>query len=127
MVAQPDDEHDPFNMMYLKVDNLICENCQGSVMTRALDCLAVLDAEQLRAAYGVLILKQQIVVISGPAGSGKSEQRQPAGSHGKLQARHGLPGHRRTSQDRGGFKGGSWSRRTRALSSSASATQETCS
>jgi len=62
-------------MMYLKVDNLICEKCQGSVMTRALDCLAVLDAEQLRAAYGVLILKQQIVVISGLAGSGKSEQK----------------------------------------------------
>ena len=33
----------------------------------------MLDAEQLRAAYGVLILKQQIIVISGPAGSGKSE------------------------------------------------------
>ena len=91
MVAQPDDELDPFNMMYLKVDNLICEKCQGSVMTRALG-LAVLDAEQLRAAYGVLILKQQIVVISGPAGPGKSEQRQPDGSHGKLQARRGQPG-----------------------------------
>ena len=69
VVAQPDDDLDPFKVMYIKVDNLVREKCQGSVMTRALDCLAVLDAEQLRAAYGVLILKQQVVVISGPAGS----------------------------------------------------------
>ena len=29
--------------------------------------------EQLRAAYGVVVLKKKVVVVSGPAGSGKSE------------------------------------------------------
>ena len=38
----------------------------------ALGLLQQLDAQQLRAAHGVLALEQRVVVVSGPAGSGKS-------------------------------------------------------
>ena len=36
-------------------------------------CWTIFCDEQLRAAYGVLVEKKKVVVVSGPAGSGKSE------------------------------------------------------
>ena len=45
----------------------------GEERRLALLVLARLDAVQVRAAYAVLVVKKQLVVISGPAGSGKSE------------------------------------------------------
>ena len=51
------------------------ERLGGSAEERRLAMLVLekLDAEQLRAAYAVIIEKKPLVVISGPAGSGKSE------------------------------------------------------
>ena len=51
------------------------ERLGGSAEERRLALLVLekLDAEQLRAAYAVIIEKKPLVVISGPAGSGKSE------------------------------------------------------
>ena len=47
-----------------------CEESAGRAV--ALGLLRQLDAQQLRAAHGVLVLQQRVVVVSGPAGSGKS-------------------------------------------------------
>ena len=55
------------------IARLIDERCVADVRSRAHGYLDIFCDEQLRAAYGVLIDKKKVVVVSGPAGSGKSE------------------------------------------------------